>query len=62
MLKKRTQSLLENSSEIIMIYDQEGILNYISPSVVHILGYKEKELVGKSDRYLVDEKRSRKSS
>ena len=54
--QKRTQALLENSSEIITIYDQEGVLKYVSPSVSHILGYKEKELVGKNDRYLVDER------
>ena len=53
--QKRTQALLENSSEIITIYDQEGVLKYVSPSVSHILGYKEKELVGKNDRYLVDD-------
>jgi PAS domain S-box-containing protein len=47
--QKRMQSLLENSSEVITIYENDGRVRYISPSVVHILGIQSKELVGTKD-------------
>ena len=42
----RTQSLLENASEVIMIFDESGKTKYVSPSVENILGYDSKDLVG----------------
>ncbi len=47
--QKRMQVLLENASEVITIYEPEGTIRYISPSVTSILGYSPEELVGKSD-------------
>jgi PAS domain S-box-containing protein len=47
--QKRTHVLLENSSEIITICDQKGNINYISPSVTSILGYKPEDLIGTND-------------
>lgn len=53
--QKRIQALLENASEVITIYDKNGTVRYVSPSVEHILGYKQDELVGISDIKYVNE-------
>lgn len=47
--QKRMQLLLENASEVITIYEEDGTIRYVSPSVESILGYGQKELQGKSD-------------
>ena len=47
--QKRLQVLLENASEVITIYEKDGTVRYVSPSVEPILGYKPEELIGKSD-------------
>lgn len=44
--QQRTQVLLENASEIINIYDEDGAVKYASPSISNILGYNPDELVG----------------
>jgi len=47
--QKRLQVLLENASEIITIYEKDGNIRYVSPSVEPILGYTPEELIGESD-------------
>jgi len=47
--QKRMQLLLENASEVITIYEEDGTIRYVSPSVESILGYNQKEIQGKSD-------------
>jgi PAS domain S-box-containing protein len=47
--QKRMQLLLENASEVITIYEEDESIRYMSPSVETILGYGQKELIGKSD-------------
>jgi len=47
--QKRMQLLLENASEVITIYEEDGTVRYVSPSVESILGYGQKELQGKKD-------------
>ncbi len=47
--QNRTHILLENASEVITIYDKEGIVRYISPSVETILGYSQEDLLDKND-------------
>lgn len=44
--QKRQYTLLENASEIITIYDKDGITKYESPSIKRILGYEPEELIG----------------
>ncbi len=44
--QKRLHALLENASEVITIYDQKGIIQYISPSVKKILGFEPDEMIG----------------
>jgi PAS domain S-box-containing protein len=47
--QKRMQLLLENASEVITIYEPNGTIRYISPSVETILGYGQKEMQGEKD-------------
>jgi len=42
------RALIEYASDIITILDSEGVIQYESPSVEHILGYHPDELVGKN--------------
>lgn len=44
--QKRLHALLENASEVITIYDKEGIVQYVSPSVKSILGFSPDEMIG----------------
>ncbi|HEY8400947.1 MAG TPA: PAS domain S-box protein [Cytophagaceae bacterium] len=43
--QKRMQLLLENASEVIGIYELDGAVRYLSPSVFSILGYDQEELM-----------------
>lgn len=43
--EKRFRSLVENSSEVILIIDQTGNVKYSSPSLQRITGYKELQVV-----------------
>ena len=42
------RALIENSSDIVIILDKKGMITYTSPSIERFLGYKPKELIGKS--------------
>ncbi len=44
--QKRLHALLENASEVITIYDTDGTVRYVSPSVKTILGYAPDEMLG----------------
>lgn len=44
--QKRIHALLENASEVITIYDIDGIVQYVSPSVKTILGFEPEEMLG----------------
>jgi PAS domain S-box-containing protein len=48
--QNRMQLLLENASEVIAIYEKEGTIRYISPSVEKILGYTQNDLIGINDK------------
>ncbi len=52
--QNRMQLLLENASEVIAIYEKEGTIRYISPSVERILGYSQNDLIGVNDKIHVD--------
>jgi PAS domain S-box-containing protein len=47
--RNRMQLLLENASEVITIYEENGTVRYISPSVEKILGYTPQQLQGNPD-------------
>ncbi len=42
------RSMIQNSSDIITLFNKEGIIEYESPSLEKILGYKPEELIGKN--------------
>jgi PAS domain S-box-containing protein len=44
--QKRLNALLENASEVITIYDLNGIVQFVSPSVKNILGFEPEEMLG----------------
>ncbi len=48
--QNRMQLLLENASEVIAIYEKEGTIRYISPSVERILGHNQEDLIGINDK------------
>lgn len=52
--QNRMQLLLENGSEVIAIYEKEGTIRYISPSVEKILGYSQNDLIGLNDKVYVE--------
>lgn len=45
---QRIMALLENSSDMIAVTDEEGILKYLSPSFERIMGYSIEEVLGHS--------------
>lgn len=47
--RNRMQLLLENASEVITIYEENGVVRYMSPSVETILGYTAQDLQGDKD-------------
>jgi len=47
--QNRMQLLLENASEVISIYEEDGTIRYISPSVTKILGYSQNDMIGIND-------------
>ncbi len=49
LTQKRTQLLLENASEIVVIYEADRKIRYISPSVSVILGYNPSQMIDTYD-------------
>lgn len=43
----RFMSLIQNSSDLIFVFDGRGLIKYQSPSITRILGYKEGEMLNK---------------
>jgi PAS domain S-box-containing protein len=46
--EERFRSLIENGLDIITVLDEQGIIDYESPSVERVLGYKPETLVSKN--------------
>lgn len=46
--EERFRALIENALDIITVVSSDGIIDYESPSVERVLGYKPEELVGKN--------------
>ena len=45
---KHFRNLIENSADLITILSDDGIILYQSPSVKHVLGYDEPEMIGEN--------------
>jgi PAS domain S-box-containing protein len=61
LAQNRMEQLLYNASEVITIYEADGTIRYISPSVKNILGYDPDELIGLRGRTHVNEEDIHKS-
>lgn len=44
----RFRHLIENSTDVVVTVTPDGLMTYVSPSVVKVLGYTEDEMVGQS--------------
>ena len=42
------RSIIENSSDIVVVVDEKSNFTYVSPSAERIVGYKKEEVIGKS--------------
>ncbi|MBW3632176.1 MAG: PAS domain S-box protein [Chloroflexi bacterium] len=51
--EKRFRALVQNSSDIIVVFDADGIRRYVSPSVEHLLGYPPADLLGQGLEELI---------
>jgi two-component system cell cycle sensor histidine kinase/response regulator CckA len=45
---RRYHALIENSSDVVSILDENGIIRYLSPSIKSVLGFAPAELMGRS--------------
>ncbi|MDO9044874.1 MAG: histidine kinase dimerization/phosphoacceptor domain -containing protein [Methanobacteriaceae archaeon] len=45
--EKRYRLLADNSTDLISIHDNQGLVQYVSPSCEFLLGYKPAEIIGK---------------
>src|SRR5918995_1349525 len=52
--EQRFRTLIQNSSDVIMVIGGDGTIRYVSPAVERLMGYHPEELVGKSVYYYVD--------
>ena len=46
--KRKYEMISNKSADIIFLINKNGIIEYVSPSINRILGYTEKETIGKS--------------
>lgn len=54
--KKQFELISMNSSDVTVITDWQGVISYISPAVKRLLGYTEREVIGKNLQDFVAEK------
>jgi PAS domain S-box-containing protein len=53
LAESRFQALIEASSDVVKLSGADGVITYISPSVLTVLGYRPDELVGRTMSELV---------
>ncbi len=46
------EAAIEQSGEMVMVTDKEGVIQYVNPAFEHITGYRREEVVGKNPRIL----------
>ncbi|WP_135806595.1 histidine kinase N-terminal 7TM domain-containing protein [Halorussus marinus] len=46
IVEERFQRLIERSSDLVTVLDEDGTITYVSPSVEKVLGYEPEELIG----------------
>jgi PAS domain S-box-containing protein/putative nucleotidyltransferase with HDIG domain len=45
--EQRFRALIENGSDLVLVLDRDGLISYVSPSVLRIGGYEASDLLGK---------------
>ncbi|MFX1516857.1 MAG: PAS domain S-box protein [Promethearchaeota archaeon] len=53
--KDKYQMLVEKLREGVLLEDSKGLISFINPQIVRMLGYSENELIGKHYSYIVPE-------
>ena len=53
--EKRYRKLVENINDVIFTIDMDGVVNYVSPRIRALTGYRPKELVGRNIKAVVHE-------
>ncbi len=51
---RRFSALLENSSDLIILSDRNGVVRFATPSVRRVIGYEPLEVVGRPLSYFID--------
>ncbi len=51
--EERFRSLIQNSSDLITLYDADGTIRYVSPALERMLGYEPEERIGKTSFGLI---------
>ncbi|MFW6075115.1 MAG: PAS domain S-box protein, partial [Chloroflexota bacterium] len=46
--EQRFRSLVQNSTDLLIVLDRESAITYLSPSIQHILGYEPESMFGRS--------------
>ena len=46
--EERFRALIENATDLILVLNPDGMVRYVSPSVVQILGFAPDEIIGRS--------------
>lgn len=46
--EERFRAMVQNSSDVVTVIDEHGLLKYVSPSIERLLGYVPEELIGKN--------------
>jgi diguanylate cyclase (GGDEF)-like protein/PAS domain S-box-containing protein len=54
--EEKFRALIQNSSDLITLYDREGVIRYVSPALERILGYEPEERIGSTSFGLIHPK------
>jgi PAS domain S-box-containing protein len=52
-IEEKYNGLIENINDVIFSVDNQGIITFVSPSVIKLLGYSQKEIVGNNFSHFV---------
>ena len=53
-VERRFRSLIEKSSDVVLILDTDGVISFVSPAITHILGRDEASLLGQKLTEIVE--------
>lgn len=53
--ERRFRALVQNASDVVMVVDTDGHLNYVSEAVTNVLGYRAEAFLGRSLEWIIHE-------